>query len=89
MRDPSFVFLANAWWLLPATILIAGITYLMYAKKNPWATYVSRLLGALRIIATANNFFNFIKSFDQPPDPGHRKTHHRLSCGSFTIYDAA
>ena len=52
MRDPSFVFLANAWWLLPATILIAGITYLMYAKKNPWATYVSRLLGALRIIAT-------------------------------------
>jgi hypothetical protein len=52
MRDPSFVFLANAWWLLPAAILIAGITYLMYAKKNPWATYVSRLLGALRIIAT-------------------------------------
>jgi hypothetical protein len=52
MRDPSVVFLANEWWLLPAAILIAGITYLMYAKKNPWATYVSRLLGALRIIAT-------------------------------------
>ena len=51
MKDPSFVFLANAWWLLPAAVLIAGITYLMYVKKNPWATYVSRLLGALRITA--------------------------------------
>ena len=52
MRDTSVVFLANIWWLLPAAILISGVTYLMYAQKNPWATYVSRFLGTLRVFAT-------------------------------------
>ena len=52
MRDTSVVFLANIWWLLPAAILIAGVTYLIYAQKNPWANYVSRLLGTLRVFAT-------------------------------------
>ena len=52
MRDPSVTFLANEWWLVPAVALIAGITYLMYSKKNPWATYVSKILGAIRIVST-------------------------------------
>ena len=36
MKDFSIMFLVNEWWLLPATILISGITYLMYTKENPW-----------------------------------------------------
>ena len=56
MRDSSLMFLANEWWLLPAAILISGITYLMYTKENPWPTYVSRILGIIRIVATLTVF---------------------------------
>jgi len=55
MRDSS-MFLINEWWLLPAVMLISGVTYLMYTKENPWATYVSRILGMVRIIATITVF---------------------------------
>ena len=56
MRDSSLMFLANEWWLLPAAILISGITYLMYTKENPWPTYVSRILGMTRIVAILTVF---------------------------------
>ena len=56
MKDFSIMFLANEWWLLPAAILISGITYLMYTKENPWPTYVSRILGIIRIVATLTVF---------------------------------
>ena len=56
MKDFSIMFLANEWWLLPAVILISGITYLMYTKENPWPKYVSRILGIIRIVATLTVF---------------------------------
>ncbi len=56
MKDPSIMFLDNEWWLLPAAILISSITYLMYTKENPWPTYVSRILGIIRIVATLTVF---------------------------------
>ena len=56
MKDFSIMFLVNEWWLLPAVILISGITYLMYTKENPWPTNVSRILGIIRIVATLTVF---------------------------------
>jgi hypothetical protein len=52
MKDTFIIFSLSAWWLGPSVLIILGLTYLMYAKKNPWSIALSKFLGSLRVLAT-------------------------------------
>ena len=71
MKDFSIMFLVNEWWLLPAVILISGITYLMYTKENMVDKCIPNMGYADVALLTV---FNIVKSFDQSCDPINRKT---------------
>ncbi len=52
------------WWIIPAVIIAAGISYFLYTKKNePWGRNLSIVLGTIRAIVIIVIIWLFLNPF--------------------------
>ena len=61
MQDDILIFSHPNWWLIIAAIVAAGLSWILYSKKNqPWSVTVNWLLATLRFLVFFLLFLLFL-----------------------------
>ncbi|MFT5571002.1 MAG: hypothetical protein ACI9RP_003061, partial [Cyclobacteriaceae bacterium] len=64
MQEQFLILQQQVWWLFPEVLLAAGLSWLLYSKKNrPWSTQMNWILGGLRFCSIFLLLFLLLQPF--------------------------